>query len=61
MQEFFKDPLIPSTEELKQLCINLRRETGYGLMDCRNVLKEYSYDIKSAKEMLSIRKPFKLY
>ena len=38
-----------SKDEEKELCFELRKETGYGMMDCKHALKESEWNIKKAK------------
>ena len=50
-------------DEQKELCKQLRIETGYGLMDCKKALSESEWDLKKAKNWLSQfrRLPYILY
>ena len=52
-----------SQDEQKELCKQLRIETGYGLMDCNRALSECEWDIEKAKDWLRQfrRRPYILY
>lgn len=52
-----------SQDEQKELCKQLRIETGYGLMDCKKALSESEWDLKKAKNWLNQfrRRPYILY
>ena len=54
---------ILSQDEQKELCKQLRIETGYGLMDCKKALSESEWDLKKAKNWLNHfrRQPYILY
>lgn len=52
-----------SQDEQKELCKQLRIETGYGLMDCKKALNENSWNYEKSKNWIkqNIKRPFILY
>lgn len=52
-----------SQDEQKELCKQLRVETGYDLMDCKRALSECKWDIGKAKDWLRQfrKRPYILY
>lgn len=52
-----------SHDEQKELCKQLRVETGYGLMDCKRALSDSKWDIEKAKDWLRQfrKRPYILY
>lgn len=42
-----------SKEQIKELCEQLRKETGMGLMDCKSALGKNIFNIELAKDYLN--------